>query len=128
MYEHTQSRAICEGAGPRLPNGRTAGRYLQEAGVVVWVREVRRKHVLHFMDGFSINEGLLKQLRRAGVRLIRYVLDGDVYEIELVEFLSSCAVLPNFARGEDVYALPRASWRFQPRLDDLGLFAFAGRA
>jgi len=128
MKQHTRLEAIGPDSGPRLPNGRRAGQYLREGGVLVWERNVHRKHVLNFMDGFSINEGLLKQLRRAGVRLIRYVLDGDVYEIELTEFLASCAVLPRFARGEDVYALPRASWRFQPRLDDFGLFAFAGKA
>ena len=128
MKQHTRLEAIGPDSGPRLPNGRRAGRYLEEEGVLVWERMVQRKHILRFMDAFSVNEGLVAQIRRAGVRLIRYVLDGDTYEITVTEFLSSCAVLPRFARGEDVYALPRASWRFQPRLDDFGLFAFAGKA
>lgn len=129
MQQYTESTAVREGSGPRLPHGGKVGSCLKEDGVLVWERKITQKHILRFLDALTINVGLLRQLQRDGVQRIRYKLDGDgVYEIPLPTFLERCSILQGFAGGEDVYALPRSEWCYLPTLKHLDLFGPEGRA
>jgi len=118
-----------EDSGPRLGNGRRVGRYIREAGSIVWARNISARHILYTRDALTINRGLLQQIRRAGVALVRYRLKGaGSYEIALDQFVADAVQLPGLANGEDVFCVPRANWRFTPELGGLTLFAFEGRA
>ena len=114
MRNPIRSTAVCEGSGPCLPSGAQVGIYKEGAGVLIWERGIRQKHILRFLDALTINVGLLRQLQRDGVQLVRYKLNGDgAYEIALASFLESCSILQGFAAGEDVFALPRSEWDFR---------------
>jgi hypothetical protein len=129
MSNRNSSTAVCESRGPCLPSGAQIGVYEEENGVLIWERRIKRKHILRFLDGLTVNAGLLRQVRNTDTQVIRYTLDDDgVYEIPLSVFLERCSILQEFAGGEDVYALPRSEWRYTPQLAPLGLFGFEGRA
>ena len=81
---------------------------------MIWCRRVREKHILRFLDAWTLNEPLLPQLRAAGVSLLRYVAPEGAYEAGLDTFLQRAAKLPSFACGETVLALPRCKWQFTP--------------
>lgn len=128
MHKHTKSSAVCEGSGPCLPSGAPAGIYAEEDGRLIWERGIKRKHILRFLDALTINAGLVRQLRKDGVQLIRYKLDGDsTYEIALAAFLEKCSILHGFAAGEDVYALPRNQWEFEAKPGNGQLLLFKKR-
>ena len=116
----------CE--APKLPNGAKVGTYLNENGILVWRRRIKPKHVLRLLDALTVNAYILEQLRQDGVLSIRYCLVGwGVYETSLASFLEKSAFLPGFAGGEDVHALPREQWDFQPTGTGLGLFESVGQ-
>lgn len=109
----------------RLPGtGKPVGKLRYEAGCLVWERTVGKAHVLRMVDGWTINRGILRQLSKARVDLVRYVAPEGVYEITLSVFMEACRLWEGLANGEDVYSLPRSShhWHFQPNTKLLGLF------
>ena len=114
MHDTREART-CEAGGPRLPNGRQVGTYSEEDGRLVWTRNVCQKHLLRFLDAWTINDDLLRQIAADGVHLIRYQSREGVYEITLIEFMESANLLRAFACDEDVYALPRGKWSFEPK-------------
>lgn len=114
--KHTESLAVCEGGGPRLPSGHQLGSYSEEGGKFVWTRKVCNKHLLRFLDAWTLNEGPLRQISSDCVDRIRYVSREGLYEVELAEFQIKATVLRRFACGEDVYALPRSEWAFSPQI------------
>jgi hypothetical protein len=111
---NTRSRTR-EMGEPRLPNGRQVGIYSEEDGKLVWTRNVCQKHLLRFLDAWTINDDLLRQVAADGVHLIRYQTREGVYEVSLAEFMEGANLLRAFACDEDVYALPRGSWSFEPK-------------
>lgn len=123
-----RSNSGCEGTRPSLPGGRPVGELKREHGVLVWERRVRSKHVLRMTDSWTVNHGILRQLADFGVTLLRYIAPEGTYEVALDDFVRSSSVLRKFARGEDVHALPRSNWAYMPRLGQLDLFGFEGRA
>ena len=125
MQQYTESTAVREGNGPRLPSGGQVGSYLDKDGVRVWERKITQKHILRFLDALTVNARLLRQVREDGVQRIRYELAGNgAYEISLAAFLERCSMLQGFARGEDVYALPRCEWEFTPLARERPLVLF----
>ena len=124
MHKNTRSLTVCEGGGPRLPNGQQVGSYSEEGGKLIWTRNVCQKHLLRFLDAWTINDGLLRQLCMDHVALIQYRAREGVYEIALSDFLEKAALLRAFACDEDVYALPRSVWSFtdEPENGQLVLF------
>ena len=128
MQKHTASTAVCEGSGPCLPSGAPAGIYIEEDARLIWERGIKRKHILRLLDALTVNVGLVRQIQRDGVQLIRYKLDGDgTYEIALSAFLEKCSILHGFAAGEDVFALPRDQWDFEARSGNGQLLLFMKR-
>ena len=128
MTKYNHPAANCEAVGPTLPSGVQAGRYFEEHGLVTWERSIASKHILRFLDAFTINEGLLRQIQERGVDLIRYKLAAEgTYETSLSSFLQSRAFLPGFAAGEHVYALPRDQWDFQTTSREPSLFDPVGQ-
>ena len=102
---------ICEGKGPRLPNGQQVGSYSVEDGRVVWIRNVcLERHLLRIRDAWTINEPILDQLRIDSVDAVRYVSEAGIYEVELSEFIERSVVLEGFACGENSHVLPRTEW------------------
>lgn len=124
MQQHTRSIAVCEGGGPRLPNGQQVGSYSEEDENCVWTRSVCQKHLLRFLDAWTVNEGVLRQVSMDRISLIRYRAREGVYEITLSDFLDKATLLRAFACDEDVYALPRDAWSFtdEPESGQLLLF------
>ena len=113
MRNHNESAVICEGGGPRLPNGQPVGSYSNEDGRLVWTRNVCQKHLLRFLDAWTINESIMRQLPADSVDEVRYKTREGTYSIGLKEFLEEATLLRAFACDEDVYALPRGQWRFE---------------
>jgi len=112
----------------RLPGGTPVGKVYLEEGIRIWERRVTARHVLRMSDSFTINQPVLRQLRNLRVVLIRYVAPEGTYELDLDAFIAMSKRHRFPSMAEDVLAVPRADWRFRPRFDGFGLFAFAGKA
>lgn len=106
----------------QLPGGARLGEIRRDEGTLVWERSVEGKHVLRMMDAYTINRPILAQLLRLDVDLVRYCAPEGRYEIPLDVFVTTSKRLPGFANGEDVHALARSSWLFEPADRLLGLF------
>ena len=111
--KNTQTKATCEVDGPRLPNGQEVGNYIEEDGLSIWERNVKRKHILRFLDAWTINELIVRQLVADCVDEIRYKTCEGIYVVSLEDFLEQATLLRAFACDEDVYALPRNQWHFE---------------
>ena len=127
MNKDIKSAVICEGGGPRLPNGQQVGSYSEESGRRVWSRNVCQKHLLRFLDAWTINDVLLRQLAVDRVGLIRYRAREGVYTVTLSDFLEKANLLRAFACDEDVYALPRDQWAFEEEPSNGQLLLFMKR-
>jgi len=128
MQDSSTSCAARGSTGPHLATGRRVGKFISEAGTLVWIRNITAKHVFYSRDALTINRGLLRQIQKARVALVRYRLRGvGAYEISLGQFVDEAVLLPGAANGEDVFCVPRSNWRFTPEFGGLTLFAFEGR-
>jgi len=108
---NTRTNAISEMGGPVLPGGTRIGYYSVEDGRRVWTRRVSLdRHCLRIRDAWTINRPLVDQLCADGIDIVRYVTAPQTYELDLVDFLDRAEILPHYACGEDVFALPRAEW------------------
>jgi len=112
----------------RLPGATPVGKVYLEEGIRVWERRVTARHILRMSDSFTINEPILRQLRNFRVVLIRYVAPEGTYELDLDAFTAMSKRHRFPSMDEDVLAVPRTVWRFRPRFDGSGLFAFTGKA
>ena len=103
-----------EANAPVLPSQRRIGSYSRFRNGLLWTRNVQSKHLLRFLDGWSINRPLADQLEADAVDTIRYVYSDGTYTVSLKTFLSEATILKSFAKGEDVFVLPRDRWDFEP--------------
>lgn len=115
-------------SGPRLPGGSQVGHYSVEDSNVVWTRAVcLNPHLFRLRNAWTVNGPLLEQLERHGVTLVRYVETTTrvLYEVDLDFFAAHAECFEGYARGEDVFALPRPLWQqTQPgEATELPLFA-----
>ncbi len=109
--------------GRRLP----CGRLVYEDGRLVWERRVtEQRHLFRWgrawdgsevRDCWTVGEQILAQLRRLGVKLIRYICTDcepeEVYEVGVEDFLRQARELDQseWAQGtEPQWALPRKLW------------------
>lgn len=127
MQKHTASAVVCEGGGPRLPNGQQVGVYSEEDGRRIWTRNVCQRHVLRFLDAWTINDWILRQLLADRIDVARYRAREGVYSIPLTEFIDKATLLRAFACDEDVYALPRDEWDFEEEPSNGQLLLFMKR-
>jgi len=125
--KNTRILRVCEGGAPRLPNGQRVGTYSSEDGHTVWTRNVCQKHLLRFLDAWTINDTIVQQLLGDAVYLIRYVSREGTYTVTLERFLAEVILLPAFACDEDVYALPRDKWEFKSESGSQLMLLLKGR-
>jgi|GEM_PF-4336592 len=127
MIENTRSRGVCGIGRPSLPNGQHVGSYSEEGGQLIWTRNVCQKHLLRFLDAWTINDSLLRKLTAHHVSLIRYRSREGVYEVTLSDFLERATLLRAFACDEDVFAVARDQWDFEEEPTNGQLLLFRKR-
>jgi len=83
--------------------------------------------VLRFLDAWTINDSILRQILTDRVDEVRYRAREGVYTISLTDFIDKATLLRAFACDEDVYALPRDQWDFEEEPSNGQLLLFVKR-
>jgi len=93
------------------------GKLVLEGSRAVLARKVHEQHIYYSTDSFTLGDVGLQRLMqwRPRLDLIRYVLDGNTYEIEFNRFLVIATRIPPSPKNpEPQWAVPRSLWRFVP--------------